>query len=314
MRTFCVLVAIFACTGACEKKREKPPDLEHIAPGASAESRSSTPSQTAPTDLYGDELPEKALARLGSLRMVDRAIQHMHFSPDGTRVLSNTLGGYRLWDVTDASTIRTLKSDQGSAVIALSPDGRHMATGTVADGTLLVWDLESGVVTDTIQGHADPATALCYLDDGHLVSAAGDGRLKLWNLEKRTETRSLQGAWNTITAVACDPSSGWIAFGSEKGGAYALAPGSDVAIELGGGDRRINRVAIGPGGRPMAFATASESLLLWPRAEALEPRRIQAHENAVHDLAFSPDGSRLYSSGGGFVVPHLGPKEWGETR
>jgi WD40 repeat protein len=282
----------------CSKKEDAPPVPTVVPTLPAPATEPDRPPPQAPTakDLYGDPLPPGAVARLGSLRMVDRAIREMYFDSTGEALISNTKGGYQIWKVSDASRGRLLAAETGSEVIAVSPDGKSMATGAIDGGTLALWDLKAGSVAHTIKAHTQPVTHLCYAGSGSLVSAAGDGRLKVWNLSKRSETQSIQGDWTNITALACSPD--WIAFGTEEGGSYLIARGSDETIELGATENRINAAAIAKGGKSFAFGTSGGEILLWTKPEASKPHKLSAHKRAVFKLAFAPDGSRLYSSGG----------------
>src|SRR5262245_57179569 len=82
------------------------------------------------TDLYGDPLPEGAIARMGSVRWRHcSSILAVRFSPDG-KILAT--GGndsiIRLWNATTGQELRQLAGHrQGVYSLTYSPDGRTLA-------------------------------------------------------------------------------------------------------------------------------------------------------------------------------------------
>jgi WD40 repeat protein len=56
----------------------------------------------------------------------------------------------------------------GASVVAFSPDGRLLATGTFGEGEVIVWDLATGEAIHTLKGHVDPRVLnyLAFSSDG----------------------------------------------------------------------------------------------------------------------------------------------------
>jgi WD40 repeat protein len=118
------------------------------------------------------------------------------WSPDGQRFAFSTQGELRLGrlPVTQPS-IRLGALQSLPATVSLSPDGKYLA-GTDGDGTVPIWQLESGQVTQRLQGHP-PLTTDGPKGDGRAVSAvlwspdgtrlaslrAGDGSIRIWNIK-----------------------------------------------------------------------------------------------------------------------------------
>ena len=64
------------------------------------------------------------------------------------------------------------------------------------DRTLKLWDLESGAVLRTFEGHGDRVTAVALLPDGRrALSGSADNTLKLWDLESGAAPAHLRGPW-----------------------------------------------------------------------------------------------------------------------
>src|SRR5262245_59265570 len=86
--------------------------------------------QSARTDIYGDPLPQGAVARLGTIRFRHgKGIAALALSPDGKSITS--AGGDGSIVVHDAATGAKLRSISGETTYvsaALTPDGRTLAT------------------------------------------------------------------------------------------------------------------------------------------------------------------------------------------
>ena len=92
-------------------------------------------------------------------------------------------GGIRLLDLA-SGRVRTLtgRHDQALGAGAFSPDGRTLSTSD-GSGRVILWDVEKGVTTDTLEGHADSTEGHAFSPDGRTLYTAGDdGRVIVWDV------------------------------------------------------------------------------------------------------------------------------------
>lgn len=67
--------------------------------------------------------------------------------------------------------------------VAVSPDGRFLASGSQRDSIVKLWDAKSGVLIRNFIGHRGKVMALVFSADGKgLFSAGSDGTIRLWDL------------------------------------------------------------------------------------------------------------------------------------
>lgn len=82
-------------------------------------------------------------------------------------------------------------------------DGRIVSWSI--DGTLRLWDVESGLVLRVLEGHTKSVNGALLLPNGHLLSWSSDKILRLWNLEYGTELRKLEGHTSEISGAMILP-------------------------------------------------------------------------------------------------------------
>lgn len=106
--------------------------------------------------------------------------------------------------------------DDGDQVfaIALSPVGDVVASGSY-DGTVRLWDIETGKVITKWKGHTKRVRSLCWSSDGEqVVSGYHHGAVTVWDV--KTE-KSVLGPFETghehVLAVICSPDTTKIATG-----------------------------------------------------------------------------------------------------
>jgi len=77
--------------------------------------------------------------------------------------------------------------------VALTADGRG-AVSASSDRTLKVWDIESGKLIRTLEGHAGGIYAIALTaDGGRAVSASYDQTLKVWDIKNGKMIASFTG-------------------------------------------------------------------------------------------------------------------------
>ena len=151
-----------------------------------------------------------------------------------------------------------------------SPDGTTLASAANYDEVHL-WDVATGRVTATLQGHTGRLNSVEFSPDGAtLVSGASDQRIKLWDVATGAEIATLETsgfrAW--VSAVTFSRDGTMIASGHGNGTArvWGLATGEVVATLEGGHAQAIGSVALSPDGSRLATGGIGGRFGVWDLA------------------------------------------------
>lgn len=108
------------------------------------------------------------------------AVPAARFSPDGRRVAAASGLTILVWDVESGHVLHALKGRDGLRGVAFDVDGTRIA-GSFTDGSITIWDADTGRETISLAGHDDYITDVRFSPDGRrLASASSDGTVRLW--------------------------------------------------------------------------------------------------------------------------------------
>jgi WD40 repeat protein/DNA-binding SARP family transcriptional activator len=190
--------------------------------------------------------------------------------PDGTC----TQGELILWDLSaaaeDPTELRRFAGHTGWVnTVVFGPEGTTALSGS-GDGTLFLWDVETGQAIRRLEGHTGGVNDIALSPDtgeggGGLTALSGsdDSTLILWDVATGEAIRRFRGHSGGVNSVAFSPDAQ-----TGTGGLTALSGSDDT------------------------------TLILWDVTTGEVFRRFEGHVYEVEGVEFMLDGSTVLSAGG----------------
>jgi len=201
----------------------------------------------------------------------DKGLYKVEFSSDGKMIAGTDMSAVngkraavvKLYDIETGKHLKTL--NQGTewvSSIAFSPDGHLLASGSPSDGTVKLWNVDSGENTAVFTVKPNDGNAMCvaFSPDSTILAAASAERITLLEVSTGQHLYTRQH------------------FNIDK-----LEISADVFS-----------VAFSPDGTKLASASW-DGVKLWEVPTGRSLTTLQSHARVVTAVAFSPDGATLAS-------------------
>ncbi len=242
---------------------------------------------------------------LGVLRGHGRPVRCLALGANGA-MLASAAGGddepaeLLVWETATGRLVQAL-STPGESVIALAfhPSGKFLAS-VGRDGTVKIWDIESGKARLQMKASVKPSLALAFSGDGRSLSVCGGsegqpGAIDVWN----ADTGALRQSMPVPGGASCLA----ITFDGALV-AHSGAPGEVELIDVASGDarpaltmgmKRVACIAFSPDGHTLAVAGTSAGVKLWDVPTAQERASLPRHRGGACFVGFRDDGRLLVS-------------------
>ncbi len=182
------------------------------------------------------------------------------------------------------------------AALAFSPDGTTLAS--VADHSLMLWDLASARERMSLGGHKESITGIAFSPDGALVATTcNDQMTRIWDARDGRALAVLPGpGW--MSAPAFSPDGNYLAASALGSVCLYQLKGRREQRRLVGHKFGVQCLAFHPRSPRFASGSDDHDVIVWDADESRLLRQWTAHKIFVAGLAYSPDGSLLASTRG----------------
>jgi hypothetical protein len=185
------------------------------------------------------------------------------------------------------------------SAVAVSPDGTKLATAS-SDGLIRVWDAATFRPLHEPAGHSALVRSLELAPDGRTLLTVGNDRTaRVWDLATGRERRAFkiptgsQPAFSSDAVAVCIPGPDGDVFRDLVTGLQITSP-----VEKGPNPPwNLKRIAVSPDGRTAAVGRSNGSIDLVELLTLQVRRTLAGHDGPCREVIFTPDGTRLISTG-----------------
>jgi WD40 repeat protein len=276
-------------------------------------------SKPVRADVFGDPLPENALARMGTIRWRTGYGSPGALPPDVSSVITkdgrtiyvagsddNTISAF---DLQTGLRLRTFKEDEpGISALALSPDGELLVCG--GTNGMSVWELKTGKKMRRMR--AGRVRTVVFSPDGKKLVTGGqerDNSVRVFDVATAKEQLRMLGHKGEVNFVACAPDGRTIVTASGDDAKVRIADIStgETMRTIAAKNTSDTLVALSPDGKNLAFSELRSrnrpaNWIYTIRLVEVETGKqlwIQEQgQQRIIGLTFTPDGRRLICSDG----------------
>lgn len=250
----------------------------------------------------------------------EKTITKIAFNPNSRYFASlSDDGSIKFWNVVNGALVRTISGyNSANLAIAFSPEGKLLAMGD-NNNRIHVWDAAEAIPLRTLEGHKsehkiskiEMRGGLVFESTGRgavndltfagaaLISGSTDGTIRVWNTSTwQTDQIVTTNSNNDINGLALSGDDRLLGAVSEDSlRVWVWGDRQIAARRPAGGSSSFECMAASPKDSWFAAGRSAGDIVLLDLDAAQQTQALRGHNKAVTDLAFSPEGSTLYSAG-----------------
>jgi WD40 repeat protein len=196
-----------------------------------------------------------------------------------------------VWDTATPSLVRSINLEIVQPdCIALSPDGRLLASGDSCDRAVLLWDLQTGKVAHRLEGHGTCHRVAAFSPDGRTLATVSVGTVRLWDPATGRELYPSESHHGAVTSLAYSPDGRTLASAGDNSVFLWRPPQREPVKKLAFTKETVSSVAFAPDGRTVAAWDYHELPRFWDTSSGeLKHRMPQPSNYRAGRITLSPD-------------------------
>jgi WD40 repeat protein len=235
----------------------------------------------------------------------DQRVRQIAFSSN-EKMISGGSYGLEVFDIQTGNVLHTWKSEEGSSLVSISPDGRYAVLGGRRKDTK-IWDESTGSVVCTFD-NIERIECVSFSPDGRHVALGTGDNLELWDISTRKRVHAFECEYG-IRSVTFSPD-----------GQYIVSGGSNYSLQLWDVSTKglihnfkenrksiiersyytfIDQVSFSPDGKYVLSASQGDNWVkLWDVSTGKLVHNLEDYKRRVQTVSFSPDGEFALSNTG----------------
>lgn len=183
--------------------------------------------------------------------------------------------------------------------ISFSPDASHLASTNLEQGTVSIWNLETGGPELVLKG----GVGLAFSSDGDLLASGNrDGQIRVWNIATGLQIAELGDYLWRVYDIALSPDGKTLFYsradfivccGYIDLRRYDLETHNEKILIQRDLSAPIIKIAVSPNGKIIALANLIGDIELIEAATGLSLSSIKAHDTDIRNLFFVNEGKLL---------------------
>eukprot|EP00656_Telonema_subtile_P015744 TRINITY_DN18284_c0_g1_i2.p1 TRINITY_DN18284_c0_g1~~TRINITY_DN18284_c0_g1_i2.p1 ORF type:complete len:383 (-),score=66.67 TRINITY_DN18284_c0_g1_i2:80-1228(-) len=161
------------------------------------------------------------------------------------------------------------------------------------DGTVKVWDYESGQFEKSLRGHTNAVQAIAFDPAGNmLASCSADLSIKLWDFTSYDNLKTLNGHEHNVSGVCFIGPGHYLASCSRDQTIKIWETSTGFCkTTLTGHEDWVRRVIASPDGKFLASCSNDQTIRLWNVDSGTCTAVLRGHSHVVETIAFAPEAA-----------------------
>ena len=178
-----------------------------------------------------------------------------------------------------------------------SPDGTKIVSAS-DDGTIKIWDANTGTCLRTLTGHSYVVSSASYSPDGtKIVSASQDWTIKIWNANTGACLQTLTGNNGWVFSASYSPDGTKIVSASVDNTIKIWNANTGTCLQtLTGHTDNVLSASYSPDGTRIVSASYDHTIKIWDANTGTCLRTLTGYAFHLCPPSYSPDGTKIVSA------------------